>query len=149
MERRSILGIGCIQILPWAFVIAALYLTSRYSYLFFHSLAEIFSIVIACGIFMVAWNSRRFIDNTDLQLRRKDGCRIDVSLNESGVRDEAGKIIHSRSVWRDITVRREMEDEIHKLNKELEERVSERTAELKKEIRRLKGAVDNGLWTMD
>ena len=84
MERRSILGSGYVQILSWAFVIGALYLTSRYSYLFFHSLAEIFSIVIACGIFMVAWNSRRFIDNTDLQLRRKDGCRIDVSLNESG-----------------------------------------------------------------
>jgi PAS domain S-box-containing protein len=29
----------------------------------FHSLAEIFSIIIACGIFMIAWNSRRFLDN--------------------------------------------------------------------------------------
>ncbi len=28
--------------------------------LLFHSLSEIFSIVIACGCFMVAWNSRRF-----------------------------------------------------------------------------------------
>ena len=40
-----------------------LYLTSFYSYLLFHSIAEIFSIVVACGIFMVAWNSRRFLDN--------------------------------------------------------------------------------------
>jgi diguanylate cyclase (GGDEF)-like protein/PAS domain S-box-containing protein len=38
-------------------------LTSLYSYLLFHSLAEIFSIVIACGIFMIAWNSRRFLDD--------------------------------------------------------------------------------------
>ena len=40
-----------------------LYLTSRINYLLFHSLVEVFSIVIACGIFMVAWNSRRFLDN--------------------------------------------------------------------------------------
>jgi hypothetical protein len=45
-----------------------LYLTTLYSYLLFHSLAEIFSIVVACGIFMLAWNSRRFLDNTYLVL---------------------------------------------------------------------------------
>jgi PAS domain-containing protein len=39
-----------------------LYLTSLYSYLLFHSLAEVFSIVVACGIFMLVWNARRFID---------------------------------------------------------------------------------------
>jgi signal transduction histidine kinase len=37
---------------------AVLYLASRYSYLLFHSVAEIFSIVIACGVFMLSWNSR-------------------------------------------------------------------------------------------
>ena len=40
-----------------------LYLTSLYSYLLFHSIAELFSIVIAFSIFMFAWNSRRYIDN--------------------------------------------------------------------------------------
>lgn len=40
-----------------------LYLTSFYSYLLFHSLAEIFSVVVAYGIFVIAWNSRRFLDN--------------------------------------------------------------------------------------
>ena len=39
-----------------------LYLTSLYSYPLFHSLAELFSIVIACGIFIIAWNARRFLD---------------------------------------------------------------------------------------
>ncbi|MCJ7746472.1 MAG: PAS domain S-box protein, partial [Desulfobacterales bacterium] len=43
-----------------------LYLTSLYSYPLFHSLAEIFSIVIACGIFMIAWNSRRFLESNYL-----------------------------------------------------------------------------------
>ena len=47
-------------------VLFGLYMTSLYSYLLFHSLAEIFSIVVACGIFMIAWNSRRFLDNTYL-----------------------------------------------------------------------------------
>ena len=47
-------------------VLGGLYLTSQYQYLLFHSLAEIFSVVIACGIFMVAWNSRRLIDNNYL-----------------------------------------------------------------------------------
>jgi PAS domain-containing protein len=47
-------------------VFLGLYLTSLYSYPLFHSLAEIFSIVIACGIFMFAWNSRRFLENNYL-----------------------------------------------------------------------------------
>jgi len=47
-------------------VLFGLYLTSLHSYLLFHSLSEIFSIVVACGIFMVAWNSRRFMDNNYL-----------------------------------------------------------------------------------
>lgn len=40
-----------------------LFAISRYNYLLFHSLAEIFSIVIALGIFMFAWNSRNFQGN--------------------------------------------------------------------------------------
>lgn len=44
-------------------VLMALYAGSLYHYLLFHSLAELFSIVIACCVFMVAWNSRRILDN--------------------------------------------------------------------------------------
>ncbi|MHC4539789.1 MAG: MASE3 domain-containing protein [Planctomycetota bacterium] len=43
-----------------------LWAASQYSYLLFHSTAEIFSIVVACGIFVLAWNSRRFAENTYL-----------------------------------------------------------------------------------
>ena len=53
-------------VLAWALILFGLYLTSLYSYLLFHSTAEIFSIVVACGVFMVAWNSRRFLDNNYL-----------------------------------------------------------------------------------
>ncbi len=44
-------------------VLFSLYILSIFHFLLFHSLAEGFSIVIACGIFMVVWNSRQFIDN--------------------------------------------------------------------------------------
>jgi len=44
-------------------ILFGLFLTSLYSYILFHSLAEIFSIVIGCSIFILAWNSRRRLDN--------------------------------------------------------------------------------------
>ncbi len=47
-------------------ILAGLYVSSSYNYLLFHSLAEIFSIVIAFGIFAIAWNSRPFLDNNYL-----------------------------------------------------------------------------------
>ena len=40
-----------------------LYLTSLYNYILFHSFAEIFSIVIACSVFIIVWNSRQFVEN--------------------------------------------------------------------------------------
>jgi hypothetical protein len=40
-----------------------LYLSSRYSYLFFHAVAELFSVIIAIGTFVIVWNARRFLDN--------------------------------------------------------------------------------------
>lgn len=49
------------------FILAAsfvgLYFTSRINYLLFHSLVEIFSIVVAFSLFVIAWNSRHFIKN--------------------------------------------------------------------------------------
>lgn len=41
-------------------VIAALYMTNLYSYLLFHSLAELFSVTIGFTLFIVAWNSKKF-----------------------------------------------------------------------------------------
>jgi len=50
------------------------------------------------------------INNVDLQLRRKDGSKIEVCLNASSVRDKQGNILYSRSIWRDITERKQAED---------------------------------------
>lgn len=55
-------------ILLGALILLGLYLSSLYSYLLFHSLAELFSIVIAWTVFILAWNARDFIKNGYLQL---------------------------------------------------------------------------------
>jgi signal transduction histidine kinase len=60
VQMRALL----LGILKYAGILAAmaviLWRVKEHSYLLFHSLAEVFSIVIAGGIFMVAWNTRRF-----------------------------------------------------------------------------------------
>lgn len=53
-------------IAPAVVIMAGLYLISLYNYLLFHSLVEFFALIIAFGIFMIAWNSRRFIENSYL-----------------------------------------------------------------------------------
>ncbi len=50
----------------WALALVGLYLTSRYSLPLFHSIAGLFSVVIAGGVFAVAWNSRGFQENNYL-----------------------------------------------------------------------------------
>jgi len=40
-----------------------LYILSTYSYLAFHKLSEVFSVIVAFGLFMIAWNSNEFNKN--------------------------------------------------------------------------------------
>jgi putative nucleotidyltransferase with HDIG domain/PAS domain S-box-containing protein len=49
--------------LTGAIILFVLYLTSLYSYLLFHSLIELFSIVIACSAFGLVWSLRRYLQN--------------------------------------------------------------------------------------
>lgn len=49
-------------------IFVGLYFTSWISYLLFHTLVEIFSIVVAASVFVIAWNARRYIRNPYLQL---------------------------------------------------------------------------------
>lgn len=48
--------------------IVGLYLTSLYNYLLFHSLVELFSIIVAALIFTITWNTRDKIENNYLLL---------------------------------------------------------------------------------
>ncbi len=56
------------------------------------------------------------ISNVERRIRCKDGRIIDVSLNVSAVRDKGGKITYTRSIWHDITKRKEQEEMIRALS---------------------------------
>ncbi len=63
MKRSLFSSRNKLILLIWVLIFISLYWISFHNYLLFHSFAEVFSIVVACGIFMIAWNSRSFIDN--------------------------------------------------------------------------------------
>jgi diguanylate cyclase (GGDEF)-like protein len=50
-------------IVPWLIFTSLMYLVSLYNYLLFHNLVEVFSIAVAVALFMLAWNTRRFMNN--------------------------------------------------------------------------------------
>ena len=62
MSTRHAISIRPLSVVFWTAVLGGLYLTRLYSFLLFHSLAELFSIVIACCVFIVAWNARRSLE---------------------------------------------------------------------------------------
>jgi hypothetical protein len=55
-----------VSVLIAATLLIAVAATRLYSFPPFHSLAEVFSIVVACGVFMIVWNARRVVQNTFL-----------------------------------------------------------------------------------
>jgi PAS domain S-box-containing protein len=48
----------------------------------------------------------------ELQVLRKDGSQMDISLNVGAVRDDAGNILYSRSSWSDISERKRLERDL-------------------------------------
>ncbi len=59
---------GRVGLLIWVALLAALYGVAQYSFVVYHALAELFSIVVAFGVFVIAWNVRRTLDNSYLLL---------------------------------------------------------------------------------
>src|SRR5512133_1566280 len=47
-------------------LLVILYVASMPGYVLFHSLAEVFAIVISCAVFTLTWNTRRFLNNNYL-----------------------------------------------------------------------------------
>ena len=70
------------------------------------------------------------VQNWELAMRPRAGHATPVLYNASVYRDEAGEVVGVFAAARDITERKRAEEEIHRLNESLEERVRERTAEL-------------------
>lgn len=66
MKDRSAAVRTTVSILIGAILLAVLYLTSLHSYLLFHSLIELFTVTVAAGIFVIAWNTRDYLDNNYL-----------------------------------------------------------------------------------
>jgi PAS domain S-box-containing protein len=63
MKEQSSRTLDPAEIAIGVFSIISLYMVSLYSYPVFHTISELFSIVIGFGLFMMIWNSRRLIDN--------------------------------------------------------------------------------------
>jgi PAS domain S-box-containing protein len=66
MEKQPVVSFGPAEVTIAAISVIGLYIVSRYSYVAFHTLVELFSIVIGFGLFMLTWNLRRIIDNNYL-----------------------------------------------------------------------------------
>jgi PAS domain S-box-containing protein len=70
------------------------------------------------------------VEGFEAQVRRKDGSTFWISLNAHAVRDGTGKILYYEGTNTDITGRKQAEEEVRKLNVELEQRVRDRTVQL-------------------
>jgi signal transduction histidine kinase len=66
MQNSSVRTKNIVASLLGVLLLGGLYLTSLYNYLLFHSLVELFTIVVAAGIFMIAWNARAYLNNNYL-----------------------------------------------------------------------------------
>jgi len=63
---RSFFRKNYLSILIGLVLIVGLYFISLHSYLLYHNFVELFSIIIAFAIFIITWNSRKFLDNNYL-----------------------------------------------------------------------------------
>jgi len=53
-----------LEIIIFSIALIFVFFSRFYSYLLFHSIAELFSIIIAGGVFLVGWNSRKYMKSS-------------------------------------------------------------------------------------
>lgn len=79
----------------------------------------------------------------DITFTRPEGTRVDCLVKAAPLRDKSGNIVGSFEMVTDITERKRAEAELVQLNRELEQRVRQRTEELEKSLETLKQAQDH------
>ncbi len=79
------------------------------------------------------------VEHYETRRMSKSGAVIDVSVAASPIRDVHGNLVGASTIARDITERKRAEATIRELNAELENRVEQRTAELKEAVEDLEG----------
>lgn len=70
------------------------------------------------------------VNDFEALLRKKDGTSIFISVTSHVILDENGQGIATAGVLRDISGRKQAEENIRQMNAELEQRVAERTSQL-------------------
>lgn len=78
-----------------------------------------------------------YVRNFESERITKAGQRVAVDITRTLIRDSSGQIIGSSAVIRDITERKRAEEEIRRLNRDLEERVAQRTREVEQAYQQL------------
>jgi PAS domain S-box-containing protein len=63
MTKQPVVPANFFYLLSGAAVLLGLTIISLHSAVLIHTLVEMFSIIVACSIFMIAWNTRRFLSN--------------------------------------------------------------------------------------
>jgi PAS domain S-box-containing protein len=75
---------------------------------------------------LVKLRDRAVSESFETVRRAKDGRLIDVSVSMAPIRDEAGNVIGSSTIARDITQQKRAAEEIRRLNLDLEKHVADR-----------------------
>ena len=81
--------------------------------------------------------------NSEIRLRRKEGSVLFVQLQSVAVEDSEGSCTLCRTATIDITLRKQVEDELQKAYAEMDLRVKERTAELTRANERLSHEIED------
>jgi PAS domain S-box-containing protein len=71
-------------------------------------------------------------ESHDFKLMRKDGQPVWALLSSSPILDKTGTYIGALATVADVTQRRAAEEQVRQLNKDLEQRIAERTAQLER-----------------
>lgn len=93
---------------------------------------------------VVAWGIADVLAKSSTQLEhriiRGDGEERFIVVRGEAVRDDTGRVVKIRGANQDITERRRMEEELRLAHDELEKRVAERTGQLERALKDLKGS---------